>query len=126
MTYAIQKLIEWQAEDPKQREWLIYRQRELLDSCSLLRIQLTEGDVHVERAITLVQAQSAAFDVLTKGAELAVAMLALESPKQEMRHGETCEKVPHEVGKKYLHAAEDDSEYSMCGKMYCGRCHEVL
>lgn len=34
----------------------------------------------------------------------------------------TCPKVPH-VGTGHLHAADDDSPYSVDGHLYCGRCH---
>lgn len=36
----------------------------------------------------------------------------------------TCPKMPHDnPNSGYLHAADDDSPYSVDGLLYCGRCH---
>lgn len=130
MTRAIQELIKWQAEDPKRREWTI---RQWPDDSGItrnkvVRIQLTEENLHVERAVTLVQIQDAKFDVLAKEAGVAMVMLTMgEPPKHEVRHGETCKKNLHRSNSSaYLHGPEDDTLYDVDGATYCGRCHEAL
>lgn len=42
------------------------------------------------------------------------------------RHGLTCEKVPHDPARAYLHRADDDGPYWMDNVQYCGRCHAYL
>ena len=46
-------------------------------------------------------------------------------PISPLGHGTLCGKKPHIRG-GYLHAADDDSAYSVDGVYYCGRCHAAL
>jgi hypothetical protein len=50
--------------------------------------------------------------------------LNIHAPSQPpgIRHGHDCEKVTHTL-EGYLHAANDDSAYTVDGLKYCGRCH---
>lgn len=122
MTNVIQKLIEWQAGDPKRRGWSIHQYDEIV------RIQMRSEPFRCDQEVTTQMVQQAKHDVLEAEVERAIVKLAdATGDDTVVRHGVSCQKVSHATTERgYLHSDDDDSPYDVDGVMYCGRCHEAL
>lgn len=49
----------------------------------------------------------------------------MPSAEEDVQHGVSCDKKPHDRPGQ-LHGADDDSAFDVDGVSYCGRCHTVL
>ena len=118
MTKAIQKLIEWQAGDPKRRGWSIHQFGEIV------RIQMRSEPFRCDQDVTTRTVQQAKCDVLEVEVEQAIVKLDIASRDG---HGRTCKKVWHKSqSPTYKHESGDDGPYDVDGVAYCGRCHESI